>query len=213
MVPSIHPTLLWTCGAPPRAKKKGPNMEMDSDMPSGTGWFKNSIDHNPSICICAVLIQEDHLGELVIAFTSHLLHGTKRSYSVLEKESLSVVWAVEKRCPYKSLYCRHWPRSLDIGLQPTKHQIAPSVDFNVRYRKGQSNVVPNALSHQKEGDTPPALLNVISSLVVYPMSWRNKQKWTVKFQEGDLVWILVCLWHPNDQASSTVERTSENTYF
>ncbi|KFD66419.1 hypothetical protein M514_21449, partial [Trichuris suis] len=87
--------------------------------------------------IGAVLSQVHDGGERTVAFASHTLSAAERKYSVVEKEALACIWAVEKwRCwlwaDRASLRIARWSVKL-MGF-----------NYDVKYKPGYVNVVADA---------------------------------------------------------------------
>lgn len=107
----------------------------------------------------AVLTQGIDGDEQVVAYASRSLQNAERNYSATEKECLAVVWGIQKMRPYLEGYhfkvitdhfSLKWLRTLDnpSGRLARWSVALQQFDFEVEYRKGALNHVPDALSRQ-----------------------------------------------------------------
>jgi len=109
------------------------------------------------VAIGAVLTQEKQGEEHPICYFSQKLSASERKYSVTERECLAVIRAIEKFRGYVegvkfTVFCDHAALSY---LKSMKNPTAlmsrwllrlNAFDFEIKYRKGCYNVVPDALS-------------------------------------------------------------------
>ncbi|CAB0016071.1 unnamed protein product [Nesidiocoris tenuis] len=105
----------------------------------------------------AVLTQRFHDGEKVIAYASRKLTGLERAYTATELECLAVLFAVERFRPYLE-GCRFtvitdhhalkWLKEIkDPNPRLTRWALKLQAhDYDIEYRKGSMNLVPDALS-------------------------------------------------------------------
>lgn len=125
-------------------------------MPDYSQPFSIACDAS-DVAIGAVLTQEIDGAEHPIGYFSQKLSASERNYSVTERECLAVIRAIEKFRGYIegirfTVYCDHSALSY---LRSIKNPTAlmcrwilrlNSFDFEIKYRKGTHNVVPDALS-------------------------------------------------------------------
>lgn len=125
-------------------------------MPDYSQPFSIACDAS-DVAIGAVLTQEVNGEEHPIGYFSQKLAASERNYSVTERECLAVIRAIEKFRGYVegvkfTVYCDHAALSY---LRSIKNPTAlmcrwvlrlNAFDFEIRYRKGSANVVPDALS-------------------------------------------------------------------
>ncbi|XP_055584860.1 uncharacterized protein LOC129737726 [Uranotaenia lowii] len=125
-------------------------------MPDYTKPFSIACDAS-DVAIGAVLTQDIEGEEHPISYFSQKLSSSERKYTVTEKECLAVIRAIEKFRGYIEgvrfvVYCDHSALSY---LKTLKNPTAlmsrwllrlNAFDFEIRYRKGSCNTVPDALS-------------------------------------------------------------------
>ena len=132
----------------------------------------------------AVLFQVIDGRERVLEFVSRSLSKAERNYSVTERESLAVMWAIEKFWAYVEgcnflVVTDHssfrWIRSL---RSPTGRLARWSLrlymhNFEVEHRKGSLNCVPDALSrmYEEDGDEEQPVVGAVSWAVTTNDEW------------------------------------------
>lgn len=109
----------------------------------------------------AVLTQNFEEGERVIAYASRTLNQAERNYSATELECLAVVWGIHRMRDYLEGYTftvltdhqsLRWLQKMESPsgrLGRWRFQLQ-QYNFDIRYRKGSSNQVADALSRQPE---------------------------------------------------------------
>lgn len=132
----------------------------------------------------AVLTQIQDGVERVISYASHTLSKAERNYSATERECLAVVWAIEKFRAYLEAdhftvvtdhHSLMWLKSLK---DPTSRLANWSLklskyDFDIQYRKGSLNVVPDFLSRLDQDLTE---LEPVSAITDTSDKWYLKRK-------------------------------------
>ncbi|XP_055604322.1 uncharacterized protein LOC129752573 [Uranotaenia lowii] len=124
--------------------------------PDYTKQFAIACDAS-DVAIGAVLTQETDGQEHPICYFSQKLSTAERKYSVTQRECLAVIRAIEKFRGYVEgvhfiVYCDHSALSyLKTMKNPTALMCRwllrlNAFDFEIRYRKGSVNVVPDTLS-------------------------------------------------------------------
>ncbi|EDW54737.1 GM19302 [Drosophila sechellia] len=112
----------------------------------------------------AILTQHSERCERVISYSSRTLNTAERNYSETEKECLAIVWAVRKLRPYLEGYrfkviTDHMALKWLNNIESPSGRIArwalelQQYDFEIAYRKGQLNIVTDALSRQPLQET------------------------------------------------------------
>lgn len=125
-------------------------------MPDYARPFSIACDAS-DVAIGAVLTQEVEGEEHPISYFSQKLSPSERKYSVTERECLAVIRAIEKFRGYIegtkfTVFCDHAALSyLKTMKNPTALMSRwllrlNSFDFDIKYRKGAFNTVPDALS-------------------------------------------------------------------
>ena len=105
----------------------------------------------------AVLVQEEGGIRQSVAFASRKLNAAERNYSVIEKECLAIVWAIDKFYRYlygiefsletdhKQLVYLNKSKTLNSRLMRWALRLQP-YRFNVTAIKGKSNLIADYLS-------------------------------------------------------------------
>lgn len=128
--------------------------------PDYTKPFSISCDAS-DIALGAVISQEHDGHEKAIAYFSQKLIPAERKYSVTERECLAVIRAIEKFRGYIegitfTVYCDHSSLTyLKTMKNPTPLMARwilrlNAFNFDIRYRKGTCNIVPDCLSRPGE---------------------------------------------------------------
>uniref|UniRef100_A0A146LKA7 RNA-directed DNA polymerase n=1 Tax=Lygus hesperus TaxID=30085 RepID=A0A146LKA7_LYGHE len=135
----------------------------------------------------AVLTQKFPDGEKVIAYTSRKLNKLERSYSATELECLSVIHAIQRwrmyleGCHFTVITDHHalrWLKELkDPNPRLTRWALKlQSYDYEIEYRKGSLNKVPDALSRAPV--SPACAFQLIPDQVIDPWYLRMMQNVT-----------------------------------
>jgi len=127
---------------------------------------------------CTLLQEHDKLLH-PIGYWSKSLTATQRNYSTTEKECLSVFWSISLLRPY--LEGNHFTVRTDhnsltwiLSITPSEGRLArwrlrlAEFDFEVQYRPGVKNVVPDSLSRlETTGDDKTSLDEDIPTLLAH----------------------------------------------
>ena len=130
----------------------------------------------------AVLAQQHDDGEHPIVYISRVLRDAEKNYSATERECLALIWAIKKFRPYLEGYnftaiidhsSLKWLNNLK---EPTGRLARWAIelqqwDFDLQYRKGCFNYVPDALSRipykdlrKQSNDSEPDFLAVLEEI-------------------------------------------------
>lgn len=107
----------------------------------------------------AVLYQIINGQERVVAYSSRKLNSAERNYTTTEKECLAVVWGIKKNIEYLegipfTVITDHIALKWIFKLPNPTGRLGRWVielrnhDFDIQYKKGKLNVVPDALSRE-----------------------------------------------------------------
>lgn len=129
--------------------------------------------------IGAVLSQVHDDGEKVISYLSRSLTTNERKFSTVEKECLSVLYAIERFRPYiegskftviTDNYSLKWLNSIKdpVGRIARWAVRLQQYDFEIQHRRGKEHVVPDTLSRS---------VPVISSIVTNADPITSKDRW------------------------------------
>lgn len=113
----------------------------------------------------AVLFQREGDNEHVIAYRSRKLKPAEKNYTTTAKECLAGVWGIEKNIEYLegipfTVITDHLALKWIFKLPNPSGRLGRWVlelrnhDFEIEYRKGKLNVVPDALSREPLPDAP-----------------------------------------------------------
>lgn len=109
------------------------------------------------VAIGAVLSQGKIGSDNPVAYPSRTLSDTEQKYSTIEKELLSIVWAIKYFRPYLygrkfKIYTDHRPITWIMSLKDPNSKITrwrlklAEYDYEVIYKKGKLNTNADALS-------------------------------------------------------------------
>lgn len=143
----------------------------------------------------AVLFQRENDQEKIISFSSRKLTDREQKYSTTEKECLAIVWAIQKHQQYLEGYeftviTDHIALKWLLKIENPKGRLARWImqlqqyKFLVEYRKGNQNVVPDALSRSPvDSKNDPeleftAIVDIPKKQTSLACKWYNK-----KFEE------------------------------
>lgn len=152
-------------------------------QPDFNSPFKMDIDASAH-SLGAVLYQNE---DVPIAFASRKLSGSEKNYSTTDREFLALVWAVKHFRPYVygnqkfEVFTDHKPlihmrkTKPNNGRQARWQMTLEEYNFDLNYKKGETNIVADCLSRIDTGEDNSASMvsNVIS---VEEKNWKDEQE-------------------------------------
>lgn len=166
-------------------------------FPKQGGKFRVSTDAS-DVGLGATLTQidpENH--EFAIAFASRTLSRAEKNLAVIERECLAIVWALSKwrhyllgrqftiRTDHKPLQWLHTMKDNNGKLTRWALKLA-EYDFDIHYIKGQSNIVPDALSR----------LPIEVNSITFSTSMKMSELAQLQTQDSELAPVIFALKNP-----------------